>query len=392
MQSPTIRRARRRAGRRRAIPHPRGRQPARASSPAMVVSQSDIASEVGWKVMRERRQRHRRRRRHGLRAGGHPSHRRQHRRRRLHRLPGGGWHRHDLRLPRDGPGRLEPDDVDEGRQVRLRRPPQHATGRSACPARSPACTWPGRSSAASRGRTWCDPAVALARDGFDVSDGLARSLARMLVEPDDFKKYPASLAQFSKNGQPYEAGDILKQPDLARTLQRIADQGPAGFYEGETAELIEKEMKANGGLITRDDLKNYQAKERAPIKGTYRGYEVIGMPPPSSGGIAVVADAERARGLRPQGQRLRLGAEPAPGRRVDAPGVRRPRPAPRRSRLRRQHPGRAAHLEGLRRAGAQDHQPEQGVGVVAVDLHRGRPSRRRRRTCRSSTRSATPCR
>jgi gamma-glutamyltranspeptidase/glutathione hydrolase len=140
-------------------------------------------------------------------------------------------------------------------------------------------------------KPWKDlvtPAVALARDGFEVSDGLARSLARMLVEPDDFKKYPASLAQFSKNGTPYEAGEILKQPDLARTLQRIADRGPAGFYEGETAELLEKEMKANGGLITREDLKDYRAKERAPVKGTYRGYEVIGMAPPSSGGIAVI--------------------------------------------------------------------------------------------------------
>jgi len=140
-------------------------------------------------------------------------------------------------------------------------------------------------------KPWKDlvlPAVALARDGFEVSDGLARSLARMLVEPNDFKKYPASVAQFSKNGEPYKAGETLKQADLARTLQRIADRGPAGFYEGETAELIEKEMKANDGLITRDDLKNYQAKERVPVKGTYRGYEVIGMPPPSSGGIAVI--------------------------------------------------------------------------------------------------------
>jgi gamma-glutamyltranspeptidase/glutathione hydrolase len=129
-----------------------------------------------------------------------------------------------------------------------------------------------------------DPAVRLARDGFELSDGLARSLERTL---SSFKRYPASLAQFSKNGTPYQAGEIFKQPDLARTLQRIADQGPAGFYEGETAALIEKEMKANNGLITREDLKNYQAKQRAPIRGTYRGFEVIGMPPPSSGGIAV---------------------------------------------------------------------------------------------------------
>jgi gamma-glutamyltranspeptidase/glutathione hydrolase len=110
----------------------------------------------------------------------------------------------------------------------------------------------------------------------------------MLEEPNDFRKYPASMAQFSKNGKPYEAGDILKQPDLARTLERIADQGPAGFYEGETAALIEKEMKANNGLITREDLKKYQPKKREVIKGTYRGYELIGMAPPSSGGIAVV--------------------------------------------------------------------------------------------------------
>jgi len=130
-----------------------------------------------------------------------------------------------------------------------------------------------------------EPAIKLARDGFEVSHGLARSLASMIPE---FKKYPASLAQFSKNGQPYEAGDILKQADLARTLTRIAEQGPAGFYEGETAALIEKEMKANGGLITAGDLKAYQAKKRGVVKGTYRGYDVIGMPPPSSGGMAIV--------------------------------------------------------------------------------------------------------
>ena len=131
------------------------------------------------------------------------------------------------------------------------------------------------------------PAVALARDGFEISDALASSLKRTLEGENGFKKYPASVAQFSKNGVPYQAGEILKQPDLARTLERIANQGPAGFYEGETAMLLEKEMKANGGLITREDLKNYQAKQRAPIKGTYRGHEVIGMAPPSSGGISV---------------------------------------------------------------------------------------------------------
>ena len=129
------------------------------------------------------------------------------------------------------------------------------------------------------------PAVALAGDGFMVSDGLARSLAGQLK---NFQKYPASLAQFSKNGEPYEAGDTLKQADLAKTLQLIADNGPAGFYEGETALAVEKEMAAHGGIITREDLKNYVAKRRAPVTGTYRGYDVISMPPISSGGVALI--------------------------------------------------------------------------------------------------------
>jgi gamma-glutamyltranspeptidase/glutathione hydrolase len=136
-------------------------------------------------------------------------------------------------------------------------------------------------------KPWKDlvqPAIGLARDGFEVTHGLARSLESTLPR---FKEHPASLAQFSKNGVPYEAGDILKQPDLAKTLTLIAEKGPAGFYEGEIPALIEKEMKANGGIITAADMKAYQAKKRGVVRGTYRGYEVIGMPPPSSGGIAV---------------------------------------------------------------------------------------------------------
>jgi gamma-glutamyltranspeptidase / glutathione hydrolase len=134
-------------------------------------------------------------------------------------------------------------------------------------------------------RRLVDPAIKLARDGFVVTEGFARSLAGEL---DEFKKHPASYAQFSKNGVPYEAGEIFRQPDLAKTLERIAADGPAGFYEGETALLVEKEMAANGGLITRQDLKNYKAERRVPVRGTYRGYEVIGMPPISSGGTALI--------------------------------------------------------------------------------------------------------
>jgi gamma-glutamyltranspeptidase/glutathione hydrolase len=130
-----------------------------------------------------------------------------------------------------------------------------------------------------------EPAIALARDGFLLTDALARSLAGVLPRMAD---YPASVAQFSKDGEQYQAGEAFRQPDLARTLARIAERGPAGFYGGETAELIEREMAANGGLITRDDLAGYRAVSRTPITGTYRGYDIISMPPISSGGAAVI--------------------------------------------------------------------------------------------------------
>ena len=130
-----------------------------------------------------------------------------------------------------------------------------------------------------------EPAISLARNGFEVSQGLSDSLRGILPK---MRKCPASVAQFSKQGVPYEPGEMLRQPDLARTLERIASDGPAGFYKGETAELIAKEMAANGGLITRDDLKNYRAYRRAPLRGSYRGCEVISIPPPSSGGTVLL--------------------------------------------------------------------------------------------------------
>ncbi len=91
------------------------------------------------------------------------------------------------------------------------------------------------------------PAIELARKGFMVSDGLARSLAEVREE---FAKHPPTLAQFSKAGQPLAPGDVLQQADLARTLERIAARGPEGFYHGETARLIAEEMRRGGGLIT----------------------------------------------------------------------------------------------------------------------------------------------
>jgi gamma-glutamyltranspeptidase/glutathione hydrolase len=129
------------------------------------------------------------------------------------------------------------------------------------------------------------PAIALAREGFMVSDGLARSLREVLPR---MKRYPASIAQFSRQGVPYETGDLLQQPDLAKTLERIAEKGARGFYEGETADLIAKEMKARGGLVTREDLRSYTIYRRPPLRGTYRGDEVLTVPPPSAGGVALL--------------------------------------------------------------------------------------------------------
>ena len=138
------------------------------------------------------------------------------------------------------------------------------------------------------GTPWADlvePAVDLAGDGFTLSPALARSLANVLTR---MEPYPASVAQFSKNGVPYEEGELFRQPDLARTLGRIRDQGHDGFYRGETARLLAEEMVRGGGMITEEDLARYQAQERTPIQGTYRGYDLVSMPPPSSGGTAIV--------------------------------------------------------------------------------------------------------
>ena len=129
------------------------------------------------------------------------------------------------------------------------------------------------------------PAIRLARDGFVVSPGLSESLKAVLPR---MAASPAAVEQFSKSGRPLEAGDRLRQPALARTLQRIQRHGPEGFYQGTTAQLIVDEVRKQGGILSLADLADYRAIEREPIRGTYRGVEVISMPPPSSGGIAIV--------------------------------------------------------------------------------------------------------
>ena len=130
------------------------------------------------------------------------------------------------------------------------------------------------------------PAIALARDGFEVSWALADSLknAQSLLST-----YPASARAFQRaDGSLPGPGDRLVQPDLAHTLTLIAEHGPDAFYKGAIADLIAAEMTRSGGLITKADLAAYTPRERPPIVGSYRGHRVISMPPPSSGGIALV--------------------------------------------------------------------------------------------------------
>jgi gamma-glutamyltranspeptidase/glutathione hydrolase len=128
------------------------------------------------------------------------------------------------------------------------------------------------------------PSVVLAEDGFALSERLAGSLASFVGR----SRYDATIAAFSDAGEPYAAGDTLRQPDLAAALSRIMRSRAAGFYEGETARLLVEEMQRGGGLITVDDLTRYRARERAPLRGSYRGWEVLSMPPPSSGGVALL--------------------------------------------------------------------------------------------------------
>lgn len=129
------------------------------------------------------------------------------------------------------------------------------------------------------------PAVDLAEEGFVLTQALARSLAA-LVERS--QQYPATIEAFSRSGESYAAGETLRQPDLAGTLGRIMRHGRDGFYRGETARLIAAAMRRGGGMITEEDLARYEAQERTPVRGTYRGYDIISMPPPSSGGVALV--------------------------------------------------------------------------------------------------------
>ncbi len=126
------------------------------------------------------------------------------------------------------------------------------------------------------------PAIKLAREGYPLAWEDTKDL-----QDEDLAKFPESRRIFQRDGNYYKQGEILRQPELARTLERIAAD-PEDFYHGKLAQELAADIQKGGGLLTAADLAAYEVKEREPIRGTYRGYEVISAPPPSSGGIALV--------------------------------------------------------------------------------------------------------
>ncbi|MEZ5362774.1 MAG: gamma-glutamyltransferase [Bryobacterales bacterium] len=145
-----------------------------------------------------------------------------------------------------------------------------------------------------RWRTLVEPAQRLAERGVVLS----WSEAQAMEGSSRLAQFEESKRIFQNGGSFFAYGDLFRQRDLAATLKRIARKGPNEFYEGETARLIAEDMRRNGGLMTREDLAAYNAKEREPVRGSYRGYEVLSAPPPSSGGAGVVQMLNMLEGSR----------------------------------------------------------------------------------------------
>jgi gamma-glutamyltranspeptidase/glutathione hydrolase len=165
----------------------------------------------------------------------------------------------------------------------------HEGWRSAGVPGSVAGLWEAWHTLGSKNVAWADliaPATRLAEQGFVVDEAFAKTIE---IVQTRLAKSPATAALFLPNGAPPVVGTTWRDPDLATVLRRIAatDKGPSGFYEGPVGDAIARAMKDGGGLVSQDDLKGYRAKWRAPIEFQYRGRTVIGMPPPSSGGLTM---------------------------------------------------------------------------------------------------------
>src|SRR5262245_41810348 len=168
--------------------------------------------------------------------------------------------------------------------------------------------------------SWQDlvqPAAKLAEDGFTLDEPMVKSLNLAVRRPGGSEEF---RRLFGKDGKPaWKVGDRLVQKDLAKSLRRIAEDGADGFYAGESAELLIKEIRSGDGYIKRGDLDSYRAKERKPVHGTYRGYDVYGPPPPSSGGIGLVEMLNILEGF----DLKKVGANSAEARHVMAEAMRR---------------------------------------------------------------------
>jgi gamma-glutamyltranspeptidase/glutathione hydrolase len=211
------------------------------------------------------------------------------------------------------------------------------------------------------------PAIALARKGFPVGETLSRAFA---AEHDHLGAWEGTRKVFFHDGRVPHTGDILRNPDLARSLALIGRDGAKAFYDGPIGAAIVAEARAHGGLITADDLKNYKVVERTPVRGSYRGYEIVSMPPPSSGGVHVIQILNILSNfpLRDWGHEQRED-HPRDGR-GGAPRLRRPLRVPGRPRL-REGAGRRAHVAGLREGTGRPDRPRHAT--PSAQIRPGRP-------------------
>ena len=160
------------------------------------------------------------------------------------------------------------------------------------------------------------PAIALARDGFAVEDDLADSLPR--AQPR-LARWPAIGEDFPQSRRQAAAGAATRwcRPISRRRCEAIARDGPRAFYQGPLADKIVAALQASGGIMTRDDLKDYRAIERPPVRGTYRGYDIVSMPPPSSGGVHLIQILNILEGFPLRDTRRRRRRDVAPDDRGD---------------------------------------------------------------------------
>jgi gamma-glutamyltranspeptidase len=213
-----------------------------------------------------------------------------------------------------------------------------------------------------------EPAIKLAADGFDVDDDTADTLPRAA---ERLSRWPSSAKIFTSNGRMLQQGERLVQSDLAATLRAVAQSGPRAFYEGAIAEKIAAAVREAGGIMTAEDLRAYRPLERAVLRGSYRGFDVIAMPPPSSGGVCLIDMLNILEGY----DLAKTDRVEALHLEIEAPRLCGPRGLHGRSCC-SENANRAADVQILRRAAAQEHRPARD----SVGGHPPRPCRGPRRS------------